>query len=235
LVGSASAETVLELARRHPDRGVPRTAEELRRFYEFRDFPHFIEVYKAVSGLLSEPEDIADLVRGVARDLAAQQVRYVEMQFGPFAFRRIGMPDAVMTEALDVSARDALAEHGLRIGYIFDFPGQTAGEDAVPTLTHALEHPPEALTGFGIGGIEAGRAPYRDVIRDVFAVAAAAAGHVPRGAATAGRRVADLQRARVVPRRRVEGVAARRDRDRAGRARIAGHSLGVRHMPSARW
>ena len=82
LVGSASAETVLELARRHPDRGVPRTAEELRRFYEFRDFPHFIEVYKAVSGLLSEPEDIADLVRGVARDLAAQRVRYVEMQFG---------------------------------------------------------------------------------------------------------------------------------------------------------
>jgi aminodeoxyfutalosine deaminase len=187
LVGSASAETVLELARRHPDRGVPRTAEELRRFYEFRDFPHFIEVYKAVSGLIREPEDIADLVRGVARDLAAQRVRYVEMQFGPAAFRRIGMPDAVMTEALDVSARDALAEHGLRIGYIFDFPGQSAGEDAVPTLTHALEHPPEALIGFGIGGIEAGRAPYRDVIRDAFAAAAAAGLHcVPHAGETTG-------------------------------------------------
>jgi aminodeoxyfutalosine deaminase len=187
LVGSASADTVLELARRHPDRGVPRTAEELRRFYEFRDFPHFIEVYKAVSGLLTEPEDIAELVRGVARDLAAQQVKYVEMQFGPFAFRRIGMPDAVMTEALDVSARDALAEHGLRIGYIFDFPGQSADEDAVATLAHALEHPPEALTGFGIGGIEAGRGPYRDVIRDVFAAAAAAGLHcVPHAGETTG-------------------------------------------------
>ena len=39
----------------------------------------------------------------------------------------------------------------------------------MPTLTHALEHPPEALVGFGIGGIEAGRAPHGDVIRDVFA------------------------------------------------------------------
>ena len=187
LVGSASAETVLELARRHPDRGVPRTAGELRRFYEFRDFPHFIDVYQAVSGLLTEPEDIAHLVRGVARDLAAQQVRYVEMQFCPSAFRRIGMPDAVMTEALDVSARNALAEHGIRIGWIFDFPGQTAGEYAVPTLAHALEHPPEALTGFGIGGIEAGRAPYRDVIRDVFAAAAAAGLHcVPHAGETTG-------------------------------------------------
>lgn len=67
LVGSASVQTVLGLARRHPGRGVPRTEEELREFYEFRDFPHFIDVYQAVSGLLTEPEDIADLVRGVAR------------------------------------------------------------------------------------------------------------------------------------------------------------------------
>ena len=47
LIGSAPVDTVLELARRHPDGPVPRTAGELREFYEFRDFPHFIDVYKA--------------------------------------------------------------------------------------------------------------------------------------------------------------------------------------------
>jgi aminodeoxyfutalosine deaminase len=187
LVGSASVETVLELARRHPDRGVPSTAEELARFYEFRDFPHFIDVYEAVARLLTEPEDIVDLVRGIARDLAPQNVRYVEMQASPNPFRRAGLPDAVITEALDAGARGALAEFGVRIGYIFDFAGQCADRDAVPTLTHALEHPPEALTGFGIGGIEAGRAPYRDVIRDVFAAAAAAGLHcVPHAGETTG-------------------------------------------------
>ena len=174
LVGSASVATVLELARRHPDSPVPRTIHGLREFYAFRDFPHFIDVYKAVSALLTEPEDIADLVRGIARDLAAQNVRYVELQVAPYPFRRAGLPPAAITQALDAGARDALAEHDVRIGYIFDFPGHTAGEDAVPTLAHALEFPPEALIGFGIGGIEAGRAPYRDVIRDVFAAAAAA-------------------------------------------------------------
>lgn len=76
LVGSASVETVLGLARRHPDRGVPTSDEALRDFYVFNDFPHFIDVYHAVSRLISEPEDIADLVRGVARDLATQNVRY---------------------------------------------------------------------------------------------------------------------------------------------------------------
>jgi aminodeoxyfutalosine deaminase len=174
LVGSASVETVLALARRHPDRGVPTTTDGLRDFYVFRDFPHFIEVYTAVSRLLTEPEDIADLVRGAARNLAAQHVRYAEFQFGPYAFQRLGMPDAAITEALDTGARDALAEYGVRIGWIIEFPGQSAGDHAANALRLALENPPEALVGFGVGGIEAGRAPYRDMIRSVFGAAAAA-------------------------------------------------------------
>jgi len=182
--------TVLELARRHPDgqgTGVPRTEEGLREFYTFRDFPHFIDVYTAVRALLTEPEDIADLVRGVARNLAAQNVRYVEFQDAPIELQRNGMSQAVITEALDIGARDALTEYGVRIGYIFDFPGQTAGEDAIPTLEHALTAPPQALVGLGIGGIEAGRAPYTDVIRDVFGAAAAAGLHcVPHAGETTG-------------------------------------------------
>jgi aminodeoxyfutalosine deaminase len=187
LIGSAPVATVLELARRHPDSGVPRTEEGLREFYAFRDFPHFIDVYEAVSKLLREPADIADLVRGIARELAAQHVRYVELQVAPYPFRRAGMPPAVITEALDFGARDARTRYGVRIGYIFDFPGQTAGLDAMPTLEHALTAPPEALVGFGIGGIEAARAPYTGVIRDVFGAAAAAGLHcVPHAGETTG-------------------------------------------------
>jgi aminodeoxyfutalosine deaminase len=189
LIGSAPVTTVLELARRHQDSGVPRTEEGLREFYAFRDFPHFIDVYEAVSKLLREPADIADLVRGIARELAAQRVRYVELQVSPYPFRRAGMSAAAITEALDLGARDALSRYGVRIGYIFDFPGQTAGLDAVPTLEHALTAPPEALVGFGIGGIEAARAPYTGLIRDVFRGAAAAGLHcVPHAGETTGPR-----------------------------------------------
>jgi aminodeoxyfutalosine deaminase len=174
LVGSAPVETVLGLARRHPDRGVPTTGAGLREFYSFRDFPHFIDVYTAVSRLLIEPEDIADLVRGTARNLAAQNVRYAEFQFGPYAFQRQGMPDAVITAALDAGARDALAEHGVRIGWIIEFPGQHADDYAEAALRLALENPPQGLAGFGIGGIEAGRAPFTGLIRSVFGGARAA-------------------------------------------------------------
>ena len=174
LVGSAPIDTVLTLARRHPERGVPTSEEGLREFYSFRDFPHFIDVYMAVSGLLSEPEDIAALIAGIARQLGAENVRYVELQVSLYPFWAIGLPAGAVTEALDIAARDALAAHGVRIAYIFDFPGHRADPDAVRTLDHALTAPPEALIGFGIGGIEAGRAPYTAVIRSVFAAASAA-------------------------------------------------------------
>lgn len=164
-------DTVLALARRHPDRGVPTSEEGLREFYSFRDFPHFIAVYQAVSRLLSEPEDIADLVRGIGRDLAAQNVRYVELQAAPYPWQRLGLPDAVISEALSTGARDVLDRYGVRIGYIVDFPGHNAGQDAAAALRFAQQNPPAGLVGFGIGGIEAGRAPYTDVIRDVFRAA----------------------------------------------------------------
>lgn len=171
LVGSAPVETVLSLARRHPEVGVPTSEEGLREFYVFSDFPHFLDVYQVVSRLLSEPEDIAELVRGIGRDLAAQNVRYVELQAAPYPFQRLGMPDAVISEALSIGARDALAWYGVQIGYIVDFPGHYAGRDARPALRFALENPPAGLVGFGIGGDEARRAPYTDVIRDVFQAA----------------------------------------------------------------
>jgi len=171
LVGSTPVETVLSLARRHPEVGVPTSEEGLREFYVFSDFPHFLDVYRVVSGLLRTPEDIADLVRGTARELAAQNVRYVEMQVAPYPFQGSGMPDAVISEALSVGARDALARYGVRIGYIVDFPGHDADKEAWRALRFALDNPPDGLIGFGIGGDEARRAPYTEEIRDVFQAA----------------------------------------------------------------
>ena len=69
-VGSASARIVSELAERHPGT-VPCDPEELRRFYTFRDFAHFIEVYLAVVDLIRTPEDVRLLTYEVAREMAA--------------------------------------------------------------------------------------------------------------------------------------------------------------------
>lgn len=44
LVGSAAPHTVAALAAVHPEHGVPSDPEELRAFYAFSDFAHFLLV-----------------------------------------------------------------------------------------------------------------------------------------------------------------------------------------------
>ncbi|NUT44744.1 MAG: adenosine deaminase [Thermoactinospora sp.] len=187
LVGSASVETVLELARRHPDRGVPTGERELRTFYTFTDFPHFARVYSKVNSLVREPEDVHTLVTGLARDLAGQNGRYAELQVTPYAHWRMGLPMRAVTEALDLAAARSFEEYGVRMAYIFDIPGEYGEEAATITLRHALEEPPKALTGFGLAGIEQSRPPYRQAFRDAFAAARAAGLHsVPHGGEMTG-------------------------------------------------
>ncbi|MEV5831887.1 adenosine deaminase [Spirillospora sp. NPDC052242] len=174
LVGSASVPTVLELARRHPDGGVPVDERELRAFYKFTDFPHFAQVYDRVNHLVRTPEDVATLVLGAARDLAAQNVRYVELTVTPQAHTRAGIPHHAVREALDIAARRARELHGIQVAYIYDIPADFGIDGVKGTVTAALEHPAEALVGFGIGGIEQMRAAIRDEIRDAFRAARAA-------------------------------------------------------------
>ena len=159
LVGSASVPTVLELARRHPDApGCPPRTPELAAFYEFRDFPHFSQVYGAVSSLVREPADVAELVLGAARDLAGQNVRYVELTVTPYTFTSAGMPVAdAHRGAGHRGAFGRCGEHGVRMAYIFDIAGEYGAPAAYATLEHALTCPPAALTGFGLAGIEQAR------------------------------------------------------------------------------
>jgi adenosine deaminase len=188
LVGSASVPTVLELRRRHPDgSGVPSSAAELAAFYEFRDFPHFSQVYGAVSSLVREPDDVAELVLGAARDLGGQNVRYAELTVTPYTFTSAGMPVAGLTEALDIAARSAGRDHGVRMAYIFDIAGEYGGPAAFGTLEHALTCPPEALVGFGLAGIEQARPRFAAEFRSVFASAIAAGLHsVPHAGEMSG-------------------------------------------------
>jgi len=160
-VGSASARIVSELATRHPGT-VPSDLEELKRFYEFRDFAHFIEVYLAVVALIRTPEDIHYLTYEVAREMATeQQLRYAELTCTPYTSVRPDLPGEGMaieayTEAIESARVEAERDFGLVLRWIYDIPGEFGLPSADATLDYALGHRPEGLVGFGLGGPEVG-------------------------------------------------------------------------------
>ena len=183
-VGSASPRIVSELAARHPGT-VPSDLDALRDFYTFRDFGHFIEVYLAVVDLLREPEDIRLLTYEVAVELAAQNVRYAELTLTPWTSVQAGVPIEAYVEAVEDARVAAERDHGVRLRWIYDIPGESGLPSAEDTLGYALDHAPDTLIGFGLGGPEVG--VDRPQFKDVFAQARAAGLHsVPHAGETTG-------------------------------------------------
>jgi len=160
-VGSASPAIVSELAMRHPGT-VPMDPEELRGFFEFRDFAHFVEVYLAVVALLRTDEDIRYLTYEVARELAqGQQVRYAELTCTPYTSvlpddPDNGIPIEAYTEALEDARIAAERDFGIVLRWIYDIPGESGMPAADATLSFATNQRVDALVGFGLGGPEIG-------------------------------------------------------------------------------
>ena len=185
-VGSASPRIVSELAARHPG-NVPSDLDELREFYRFRDFAHFIEVYLAVVDLVRTPEDVRLLTYEVAREMAAQQVRYAELTLTPYTSVMAGVPIEAFVEAVEDARHAAERDLGIKLRWIYDIPGEFGLPSAEATVRYAIDHPPEGLVGFGLGGPEIG--VDRPQFADVFARARAAGlRSVPHAGETTGPR-----------------------------------------------
>jgi len=185
LVGSASVPTVLELARRHPDGGVPTDEAALAEFYRFTDFAHFIEVYIAVSALVRTAPDVAALTLGVLGDLATQNVRYVELTVTPDSHLRQGIEPDGLAEALTQARTAASERDGIEVGWVFDIPGEDGLASGERTIDWVERWAPEGSVGFGLGGPELG-VP-RPQFADVFARARALGlASVPHAGETTG-------------------------------------------------
>lgn len=183
-VGSASPRIVSELAARHPGT-VPSDPDALRDFYRFRDFAHFIEVYLAVVDLVRTPEDVRLLTYEVARDMAAQHIRYAELTLTPYTNVRAGVPIEAFVEAVEDARVAAERDLGLLLRWVYDVPGEFGVPAAEATVRYAVDHGPESLVGFGLGGPEIGVS--RPQFAHVFAEARAAGLHsVPHAGETTG-------------------------------------------------
>lgn len=179
LEGTIDPEAALELARRH-DRidALPSTdLAALQEWYTFIDFPHFVQVYLAISDLLRTPEDFAYIVYRCGQDMAAQNIRYREITVTPFThtdYQHKGLTIDDLFEGLNAGRAMARAELGVEMRWIFDIPrnlcfprhGGYDPEPAERTLDYALAGREHGVVGFGLGGFEVNAPP--EPFADVF-------------------------------------------------------------------
>lgn len=146
--------TLLELARKHGVAGVPASLEDVREWYVFSDFAHFIEVYLASVRTLVDEEDFALLAADAAARLAAQNVRYAEVHVSLYAHLMRGVSARAVFDGIEAARVEAERRHGIRLRWIPDFPGDYGVHTGEQALDAVLAEGPDSVVGFGVGGVE---------------------------------------------------------------------------------
>lgn len=160
LEGSIRPATLLTLAQRHQVDLPAKTEAGLQEWYTFTDFPHFVQIYLAVSSCLRTPDDIELIAREFLAGQAAQNIRYSEVTYTAYThylFRKLSFQDQLA--ALNRARAWAEAELGVSMGLIIDIPRSVSAEEGFITADWVIGALGDGVIALGLGGPEVGHPP----------------------------------------------------------------------------
>lgn len=165
--GATDAETFFRLAQRNNMR-LPIPEQDLaswQNYFEFRDFPHFIEVYVSSVSLLRSTEDYAFLIEEFYRHQAAQNIVYTEA----FLSATYLVDKFESDEILEAIARGMEAgkrKYGGEIRFIPDIARQEPESQWAVLELVKKGYDLGLFLGLGLGGLEIGFPP--ELFDEVF-------------------------------------------------------------------
>jgi len=161
--GAIRPPTLLALARRHRIALPAEDADGLRRWFQFRDFAHFVEVYATLRACLVEVADYELVTYELGAELAAQQVRYAEVTFtpGPEVYSGLG---ETFFDGLSAGRQRVREDFGIDLRWIFDIPRRTVTlhpdlplADFITRM--AIDGRHDGVVALGLAGTERGYPP----------------------------------------------------------------------------
>jgi adenosine deaminase len=160
LEGSVQPQTLLKLAKRNQVALPSDNLEGLRKWYAFRNFGHFLEVYMTISSCLRTPEDIELITREFLLGQAKQNIVYSEVTFTPYnqlVNNRLGFRQQL--DAVNRAREWGQKELGTRMGIIVDIPRQIDPKEGEIIANWVIEGHNDGIIALGLGGPEAGNPP----------------------------------------------------------------------------
>lgn len=173
LEGTITPATLVELSRRHDAAPIPQADAEA--LYRFTDFTGFINAFRAVTRLLTTPEDYELAAWRMMQRLAEQGVVHAEVfiSVGVIYMWRNHDPECFepIFEGLERARHRAAEELGLSVYWIFDAVRHFSVPEAARVFRKAAEmrasHP--SIVAVGLGGDE--RRAGSEAFRSLFAEA----------------------------------------------------------------
>ena len=157
LEGAMAPATLLALARRHRVELPADDEAGLARWFRFRDFDHFVEIYLAISACLRAPEDFHRLALDFIAGQARQGVVYTEAHFTVSTHLAGGADGGGLLDALADAAAEGERRFGSALRLIPDIVRNQDLERADATVEWAAAARGRRLAvALGLAGIERG-------------------------------------------------------------------------------
>ena len=151
LEGAIPLDALWQLVQKYGgDPDVP-NMESIHKKFLYKDFPHFIDTWMWKNKYLREYDDFTFIAEAVARDLAQQNIRYVEAFYSPPDFYINGLQTQALTEAI----RKGLERvPQVEVALVADLVRNYGPEQGERTLKEVYEVKSLGVIGIGIGGAE---------------------------------------------------------------------------------
>jgi adenosine deaminase len=152
LEGAIPIQALWKLADKYGESSKIGSIKKLEQQFRFVDFSHFRDTFIWVSRLLREYEDFTFIAGKVAKDLAAQNIRYVEAFYSLGVIERQGLEVQKVTEAI----RKGLDAHSdeIIINLVPDLARDYGPQQGMIWLNEIKELKDLGVIGIGIGGTE---------------------------------------------------------------------------------
>ena len=186
LEGSVQPETLLELALKNGIALPAETIEDLRKWFVFRNFNNFIEVYLKISQCIRTPDDIEYITREFLKGQKKQNIIYTEITYTPYThYIQKNLSFSEQLAALEQARKWGRETLGIECRFIMDICRDVTPREGLITAEWLVSSRSEAVVALGLGGPEAGFPPERH--RDAFeSIKGTRIASVPHGGEIAG-------------------------------------------------
>jgi aminodeoxyfutalosine deaminase len=154
LEGTVRPAALLQIARRNGIALPADTVEGVTALYEFRDFPHFLQVWMLTTGALRTERDFRQVVVDYAAQAAGHGAVYLEGIFTPAEPAGRGVAWEEVFAGYCDGAQEAREAFGVQVNLTPDIPRAYPMEAAELTVAHAIANAHRGVVGIGLGGSE---------------------------------------------------------------------------------
>jgi adenosine deaminase len=152
LQGATQPETLLHLAQRNQIPLPAATVDELRAWYTFRDFDHFIAIYDLICECFRSGDDIDWAMREFISGQAAQNILYTELTFTPPRY----IPWEEQWAALSRARAWGQQTYGILVNYVLDIPREYDAATGLLIADWCIRAQDDGVVALGLGGPEVG-------------------------------------------------------------------------------